>query len=46
MWQVWGREEMRYGDEPEGKSYMQDLGVDGRIISTWLVKEQEWEGAD
>jgi hypothetical protein len=32
--------------KPEGKNHLGDLGVDGRIISEWVLGKQEWKGVD
>jgi len=37
-------------ERPEGKNYLEDLGVDGRIISKWTTRNEmrgmDWIGLD
>jgi hypothetical protein len=35
-----------YVEKPGGKNHLEDLGVDGKIISEWILKEVVWEDAD
>jgi hypothetical protein len=28
--------------KPEERDFLRDLGVDGRVISRWILKEQDW----
>jgi hypothetical protein len=40
MWNLWGRGTYRVlVGKPEGKNYLQDLGVDGRIVLKWIFKK-------
>ena len=47
MWHIWGTGEMHigfwWGDLRE-RDHMEDLGLDGRIILKWVLKE--WDGLD
>jgi len=47
MWHIWGTAAVRtgfwWGDLRE-RDHMEDLGLDGRIILKWILKE--WDGLD
>ena len=50
MWHVWETGELHtefWWGRPKGKNYLEDLGVDGRIMLKWRKWDREaWTGID
>jgi hypothetical protein len=46
IWHVWGRREIRTGfwwGNPKEGDHLESLGIDGRIILKYVLKEYGWE---